>query len=348
MTMRLSFDDLSQLLRRVFQSHGASAEVAKILSENCAACERDGEYSHGLFRIPGYLSSLDCGWVDGAAEPLVEQVGASFLRVDAANGFAQPALAAALGKAMDIAAVNGVAVVAIRDSHHFSALSQDIEPIAEAGLVALTMVTGQACVAAPGGRRPVYGTNPIAFATPVAGGSPLVFDFATSAMANGNVRLAARAGDPVPAGTGIDADGRLTGSPRAILEGGALLPFGGHKGAALSLMVEVLASAVTGGLFSSEVDLSRHPGAETPRTGQLAILINPSIGRTQDFASRIASLIATVRASGDVRLPSDRRYKHRAQSMADGILLEDDSFAELNGFIGDVPPRAARRPDDPA
>ncbi len=213
----------------------------------------------------------------------------------------------------------GVAVLAMRGSHHFSALWPDLEPLADRGLVSLTTVAGQACVVPPGGRVPVFGTNPFGFATPVAGSSPLVFDFATSTMSNGDTRIAAREGRKVPQGTGIDRDGQPTTDPNAILDGGALLPFGGHKGLAMTLMVELLAAALTGGSFSSEVDYSTHPGAETPRTGQLLIAIDPSRGATRVYADRARDLIDAVRRSGASRLPSDRRYAARAQALEAGI-----------------------------
>ncbi|WP_342635272.1 Ldh family oxidoreductase [Rhizobium chutanense] len=327
--MRISFQALEQLLAAIFVRHGVSEANATILAGNCAGCERDGSLSHGLFRIPGYISSLKSGWVDGKAVPDIEDVGAAFMRVDARNGFAQPALAAAMPHLVDKVVASGVAVVAIRDSHHFSALWPDLEPLARSGFVALSMVSGLACVAPPGGRSAVFGTNPIAFATPVAGAHPMIYDFATSAMSNGDLWLAARAGHDVPLGTGVNASGELTGDPKAILAGGALLPFGGHKGAALSLMVEVLASALTGGQFSSEVDFSNHPGAETPKTGQIVIVIDPIRGGNKLFAERVAKLMGSVRDAGQPRLPSDRRYRTREASERDGISLETDTCEYL-------------------
>ena len=149
----------------------------------------------------------------------------------------------------------------------------------------------------------------------------MIFDFATSAMSNGDLRLAARAGHSVPPGTGIVRSGALSDDPKQILDGGALLPFGGHKGAAISLMVEILASALTGGQFSSEVDFSAHPGAETPRTGQVIIVIDPARGNNAVFSERVRNLIDSVRDAGQARLPSDRRYRTRESSEREGISL---------------------------
>jgi delta1-piperideine-2-carboxylate reductase len=297
--------------------------VAAILARNCATCERDGSYSHGVFRIPGYRASIRSGWVDPDAEPVIARAGASLLRVDAANGFAQPALARAESRIRAIVAETGVAVAAFRNSHHFSALWPDLEPFAEAGLVALTMVTGGPAVTPPGATGRLFGTNPIAFATPVAGARPLVMDFATSSMSQGDLRLARDAGRRVPPGTGLGRGGRDTDDPEEILSEGGILPFGGHKGTALSLMVEIFASALTGGSFSHEVDWSAHPGAETPCTGQLLIVIDPTRGDNEAFTARVAALVSLLRRSGLDRLPADRRYRHRDAAAVKGIPVTD-------------------------
>ncbi len=232
------------------------------------------------------MSRPASGWVDGQAVPVVEDVAAAFVRVDAGNGFAQPALAAARELLVSKARSAGIAVLAIRNSHHFAALWPDVEPFAEEGLVALSVVNSMTCVVPHGADRPLFGTNPIAFAAPQAQGQPIVFDLATSAIAHGDVQIAARKGERLPPGIGVDSLGQPTQDPRAILEGGALLPFGGHKGSALSMMVELLAAALTGGNFSFEFDWSGHPGAKTPWTGQLLIVIDPSKAAGQSFAER--------------------------------------------------------------
>ncbi|WP_248803468.1 Ldh family oxidoreductase [Pseudomonas sp. MWU13-2100] len=325
----ISYDDLVALLAQVFRRHGTSAEVARVLAENCAGAERDGAHSHGIFRIPGYVSTLASGWVDGKAIPLVEDVASGFVRVDAANGFAQPALAAARGLLLEKARNAGIAVLAIRNSHHFAALWPDVEPFAYQGLVALSVVNSMTCVVPHGAERPLFGTNPIAFAAPRAGGDPIVFDLATSAMAHGDVQIAAREGRSLPPGIGVDRDGQPTCDPKAILDGGALLPFGGHKGSALSMMVELLAAALTGGNFSFEFDWSKHPGAKTPWTGQLIIVIDPAKAAGQDFAERARTLVSQMQGVGLQRLPGDRRHQQRAESLRDGIVLAEGDLQQL-------------------
>ncbi|MNF67701.1 (2R)-3-sulfolactate dehydrogenase (NADP(+)) [compost metagenome] len=330
----VSFADLNQMLQRIFERHGTSAEVARVLAHNCASAQRDGSHSHGVFRIPGYLSSLASGWVDGRAVPQVEDVASGFVRVDAGNGFAQPALAAARGLLIEKARSAGIAVLAIRNSHHFAALWPDVEPFADEGLVALSVVNSMTCVVPHGAQRPLFGTNPIAFAAPRAGGDPIVFDLATSAIAHGDVQIAARKGQLLPEGMGVDSLGKPTRDPQAILAGGALLPFGGHKGSALSMMVELLAAALTGGNFSFEFDWSKHPGAQTPWTGQLIIVIDPSKAAGANFASRSEELVRQMRAVGLQRMPGDRRYQERAKSLAEGIALPASELARLRELAG--------------
>ena len=330
----ISFADLTLLLQQIFERHGTSSDVAKVLAYNCASAQRDGSHSHGVFRIAGYLSSLASGWVNGQAVPKVEDAASGFVRVDAGGGFAQPALAAARSLLIEKARSAGIAVLAIRNSHHFAALWPDVEPFADEGLVALSVVNSMTCVVPHGAQRPLFGTNPIAFAAPRAGGEPIVFDLATSAIAHGDVQIAARKGELLPEGMGVDSQGQPTRDPKAILGGGALLPFGGHKGSALSMMVELLAAALTGGNFSFEFDWSKHPGAQTPWTGQLIIVIDPSKAGGAGFASRSEELVRHMREVGLQRMPGDRRFQERAISLAQGIALPAAELARLRELAG--------------
>ncbi|MGH8416472.1 MAG: Ldh family oxidoreductase [Pseudomonas sp.] len=331
-TQAISFSDLTELLRQIFLRHGTSAEVAAVLAENCASAERDGSHSHGIFRIKGYLSSLAAGWVDGQAVPEVEDVGTGFVRVDAAGGFAQPAMQAAKTLLIEKARTAGIAILAIRNSHHFAALWPDVEPFAQDGLVALSVVNSMTCVVPHDAQKPLFGTNPIAFAAPRADGQPIVFDMATSAIAHGDVQIAARAGRTLPPGMGVNSAGQPTEDPKAILDGGALLPFGGYKGSALSMMVELLSAALTGGNFSFEFDMSSKPGAQTPWTGQTIIVIDPDKGSGQVFAQRSEELVRQMHGVGQQRMPGDRRYQQRKKSLSEGIVLSTIDLAWLQGL----------------
>ncbi|MDD0977151.1 Ldh family oxidoreductase [Pseudomonas fontis] len=330
----LPFADLEVLLQQIFERHGTSAEVARSLAYNCASAQRDGAHSHGVFRMPAYVSTLNSGWVDGKAQPQVEDVASGYVRVDAQGGFAQPALAAARELLVSKARSAGIAVLAIHNSHHFAALWPDVEPFAEEGLVALSVVNSMTCVVPHGAQQPLFGTNPIAFAAPCAGNDPIVFDMATSAIAHGDVQIAARKGELLPEGMGVDSAGEPTCDPKAILAGGALLPFGGHKGSALSMMVELLAAALTGGNFSFEFDWSQHPGAKTPWTGQLIIVIDPAKSVGNRFAERSRELVRQMQAVGLQRMPGERRFRERELSAREGVMVTAEEWAGLQALAG--------------
>jgi delta1-piperideine-2-carboxylate reductase len=330
--VRISCDDLAVLLAAIFRKHGCNDEVATILAANMAGAERDGAHSHGIFRVNGNLGSLDSGWVDGKAVPVLDDVAPGMLRGDGRNGFSLPLLEAARAPLMAKAKTNGIAVLTVRNAHHFSAVWPDIEPFAREGFVALAMVNSMASVVPHGGHRKLYGTNPMGFAAPRARGEPLVFDQASSGWSNGDVQIARREGRMLPEGIGVDRDGKPTTDPEAVLEGGALLPFGGHKGSSIAMLMEIMGAALAGGDYSFEIDWSGHPGAATPHGGQTYILIDPSRGQVRTFTERMERLITAIHDAGQDRLPGDRRYANRRESMLHGIVIPASELERLRAL----------------
>ncbi|RMC29811.1 Ldh family oxidoreductase [Paracoccus alkanivorans] len=326
---RITECDLAFLLARIFRRNGCSERTATVLAANCASAEAAGSLSHGIFRIDGYVSTLRSGWVDGAAEPQIEAPAPGYLRVDARNGFAQPAFLQAREDFVARIRANGIAFMAIKDSHHFGALWPDVTPFAEEGLIALSLVNSFACSIPAGAEKPLFGTNPIAFAAPIEGSAPLVFDFATTSMANGDVQIAARAGRMLPPGMGVDSNGTPTCNPKEILDGGSLVPFGGHKGSAISMMIELMVAGLTGGQFSFEVDWSAHPGAQTPRTGQIFIGIDPEFSGGAGFVEKAGEFISRLSDAGLTTYPGYRRWKGRGTQDI-GISTED--YRRLNEY----------------
>ena len=332
MATRHGFVEVVSLVTEVFEALGFSGHDAQLLATNCVTAEADGSTSHGLFRIPHYVATIKSGYASATADPIVEDIAPGVLRVDADNGFALLAVRKAASRLADKARTNGVAVMQVRNSHHLGALYLDIESFAREGFIALAVVSSGALVAPPGGRHAVYGTNPMAFATPRQSGGPVFFDQSSSAMAYGEVEMAARDGRMLPDDAGIDVHGNPTGDPNAIINGGALSTFGGHKGASVAFLIEVLCSGLVGADFSFEV--SREPGAKTSRTGETIIIVDPSIGRSEKtlFASRIEGLIAALKDAGQHRVPGERRLLAREQSQSTGIEIESTFWSDLNSL----------------
>lgn len=268
MPQTVSVGDLTDLVVGVFRRHGVSDENAGPVAETVVAAERDGALSHGLLRLPGYVSTLQSGWVDGRAVPIVIDAAPELVVTEAASGFAQPALRASAPLLRKKARRQGIAAVAIRNSHHFAALWRDIEPFAAEGFIALAMVNGRQRMAVWGGTRKLFGTSPMAFACPRPGTLPMVWDQASSVMAQGEILLAAHRGEILPEGVGLDADGRPTADPHAVLDGGSILPFAGHKGSSIAFMIEIFAGALAGGPFGFEDRSREYPGRRPRRRGR--------------------------------------------------------------------------------
>ncbi len=330
--LRVPRAELAALLRAIFLKHNCSDSVATILADNMALAEGDGAHSHGIFRVQGNLGSLDSGWVDGRAVPAIADVAPGVLRGNGNNGFSLPLLAAAGDALMQKARTNGIAMLTIRNAHHFSAVWPDIEPFARAGFIALATINSMASVVPHGGHSKLYGTNPMGFAAPRDGTDPLVFDQASSGWSNGDVQIARREGRQLPPGIGVDRDGKPTTDPNVVLDGGALLPFGGHKGSSIAMMMEIMGAALASGDYSFEIDWSAYPGAATPHGGQTYILIDPGRGQTRGFTARIETLVAAIHDAGQDRLPGDRRYANRRASERLGILLTEKQLADLKAL----------------
>ena len=219
-TVSLTLDEIAALTTRALARNGCDHANTQALVRTVVAAERDGSHSHGLFRVPGYIASLRSGKVDGNASPEIRLTTPAIIAVDGRNGFAPLALERGIGALADAARCLGVAVMRLVRSYHFAALWPEVEQLTERGLAGLACVNYLPAVAPYGGREPIFGTNPIAFAWPRPGKPPVVVDMATSAMAQGEIQIAARERRFVPLGTGLDCDGRPSTDPSEILRGG--------------------------------------------------------------------------------------------------------------------------------
>ena len=249
---RLTLTEAHELAAAILRHAGFSEAFAQAIAATVTAGERDGCTSHGLWRLLGIVHTLKAGKAVADAEPEVIDQAPSLVRVDAHGGFSQLAFAAGLPLLADKARRNGIAALAINRCVHFSALWAEMEALTELGLVALACNPTQAYVAPAGGSRPLFGTNPVAFGWPRAGGQPFVFDFATSAIARGEIELHRRSGEPLPPGWGVDRHGQPSSEAAEVLDHGAMLTFGGPKGSALSAMIELIAGPLIGDLTSLE------------------------------------------------------------------------------------------------
>ncbi|MDQ0511734.1 Ldh family oxidoreductase [Ancylobacter amanitiformis] len=316
----LTLDEIETFARDALTDCGASAPVAASVSRSVRRAEADGIGSVGLGYLGTYLAHLKSGKVDGRAEPRVNRARAGAVLADARHGFAHPAFDLARPVLVEAAQDAGTATLAIRRSYSIGVVGHPVEDLAEAGLIALAFTNSPPNIAPWGGRKPLFGTNPLAFAAPRRAGPPIVIDLATSQVTKVSLVAAAKAGTPLPEGWALDAEGQPTTDPAAALSG-SMAPFGGAKGAAVALIVEILAAGLTGANFSKDASAYARTDGPPPGVGQCIVAFDPS-AFADGFAERIEDLIGAIHAQEGARLPGARRLAAREASQTRGVEVD--------------------------
>ena len=310
-TISLTLDEIFDLSKKTLLANGCDAETASILSDLIMKAERDGSLSHGLFRLPAYVSGLKSGKINGKGKPEVKIISPSVIRVLGNGCLAPVVLNKGVPELIKAAKENGIAVLAITNSHHMAAMWPETEMIAEQGLVAFACTSYKPMVAPAGAKKALFGTNPISFAWPRPGKTPVVYDMATASMAMGEVQVAKREGHKVPLGTGLNKEGKETTDPGEIADGGVLLPFGGYKGSGIAMMVELLAGALVGDNFSYETAAKDNKDGGPPSGGEFILAISPDKLSGNDWNKHSNEFFEKMKSMEGVRLPGERRHKNR-------------------------------------
>jgi (2R)-3-sulfolactate dehydrogenase (NADP+) len=328
----LSITHLTKLATDALLRAGASAEMAAATAAALVAAEAQGLASHGLSRVAQYAGHLRCSRVNGDAAPRVQQTRPAALLVDADEGLAFPACALAVREAVRSARECGMAFAGVTRSHHFGAAAYHLEPVAAAGMIGLAFGNSPAAMPAWGGKRALFGTNPIAAVFPRRGQPPLTIDLSLSEVARGKLMVAAKEGKQIPLGWALDKDGNPTTDPKAGLEG-MMVPAGGVKGAMLALIVELLCCALTGASFGFEADSFFTEEGNRPRIGQAFMVIDPAaLAGTEVFNERIETLVSAMLADPEVRLPGQRRIALAHAAQADGIDISAALLGQLEAL----------------
>jgi len=331
---RIAIAELEQLMHAALLASGAAQPMAAATARALARAEQEGLASHGASRIPQYCGHLRNGRATGSAIPAVSRDSRAACVVDARGGLAFHACELAGTEAIRRAREFGVAFVAVANSNHFGVAAHHVEPLAAAGIVGLAMGNSPAAMPAWGGKRALFGTNPIAAAFPRRGAPPLTIDLSLSAVARGRIMVAAKKGEPIPEGWALDANGRPTTDAKAALEG-SMLPAGGVKGAMLALIVELLVCAFSGSAFGFESDSFFVEEGRPTRIGQALLAIDPgALAGEQVYLERVETLIAAMAADPGVRLPGDRRRGNAERAARDGVDVPADLLARIRALAG--------------
>ena len=319
--MLLSFADARQLAIDVLTSHGMPPDHAGIVADHLVDAAGAGHAFAGLPRVLALVEHLSDH--PAGREITVTDLGDSSAMIDGAgnNGYVTSLIG--IDKAIDFARRSGVGVVGIRNTWFSGRLAYYVERAARAGFIAFHTASTQARVAPSGGIDRIFGTNPVAFAFP-CDPEPLVIDFGTGMTTWGNVLLRRKLQQPLDPGSAVDAQGHPTTDPSMALEG-AFLPWGGHRGYGLALVVQVLAILAGGKMVAQEVTDS----------GFFFLVIDPALlGAPDDFRRQVGELVAHIEASRPapgterVRVPGRGSLAKRAKAEASGQIEVDDAVYE--------------------
>ena len=321
-TEAISAEDLKRIGQEILIAHGASAGNAATQVRILVEGDLRGQPSHGIQRLPVLVGRIRSGVLDPTATPVVTNSAASVLVVDGAQGFGPVAGLAAVDALIDRAESTGVATALIHDANHLGMLAPYVERLTEAGLVGIAMTTSEALVHPWGGTKPRVGTNPLAIGVPTGPSSPpVVLDMSTGAVAAGKILNHAARGLPIPLGWAVDATGEPT-TDAAAARGGALSPFGGPKGYALGVTLEVLVASLTGTALGTNVRGTLD--VEYPST-KGDVLIGFSMqhlpGRFEEISAYLDDVRSTPTKAGGppVVLPGDRARATREARLRDGV-----------------------------
>jgi (2R)-3-sulfolactate dehydrogenase (NADP+) len=323
----ISLDRISRTTRAALIGHGAAEWIADEVTCAVVEAEATGNRICGLYYLESYCQQLRSGRVDGRVDPVVTHPRPGFVRVDGRMGFAQPAFARGLPEALEAARVNGTAALAVGHTHTCTSLGFFTGKIARAGMIGLGMTNASPIVAPPGGKRRVIGTNPIAFSVPDGqGGVAMQFDQSTTTVALGKITMARAAGQTIPEGWALDADGNPTTDPQAALAG-SLVSMGGYKGWGFGLMAELLVAGMAGGVLSRDVRPLKAPEGPPHDLGQFYLLVDP--GASPDFFDRLASVAEAVAQDEGGRMPGQNRR------FADPVAVPDALWDLVETLAGD-------------
>jgi (2R)-3-sulfolactate dehydrogenase (NADP+) len=329
----LTLDEIEDLAQRALVAAGTSETNARSLARATAETEADGVASHGLAYIPIYCEHARCGKVDGRAQPVPSRPAPAVIAIDAATGFAHPAIDLGFEALIPTARELGVAVLAVRNSYNCGVLGYHTHRLAKEGLLAIGFTNAPASIAPAGGRRPVVGTNPFSLAAPDGkGGAVVLIDQSASVIAKSEIMKRAREGLPIPPEWALDADGSPTTDPEIALKG-SMAPSGGYKGVGVALMVEIMAAAMTGATLG--VNASQFSGTKggPPKTGQFFLAIDPGATSGGMFAERLSALVAEMRDQPGARVPGDGRMAARRRAERKGVTVNLATLERVRGWL---------------
>lgn len=327
--VRVNARDLARFAAELFKRGGLSDEDARVVAEDLVEANLRGVDSHGVSRIPAYLERIRRGLLNPRPQIKVKRITPAASLVDGDDGMGFLAAHRAMDEAVELAKTSGIGLVGVHRSSHFGMAALYVRQALTAGYISLVFTNASPAIPVWGGRTAFLGTSPLAAGVPAGKEQPFVMDMAMAVIARGKIRLAAMHGEPIPPGLALDKDGNPTTDPRKAFEG-VCLPFGGHKGAALAMLMDLLAGVFTGANFGGEVKNFHSDHSAPQNVGHLMIAMRPDLFMTRErFEDRMDTFVSRVksqpRAQGFEEIlmpgePEDRKAEERRRT---GIPLSE-------------------------
>jgi LDH2 family malate/lactate/ureidoglycolate dehydrogenase len=326
---------LTVFVTRVFEKAGLPQADAAIVAKGLVKADLRGVGSHGVSRVPMYLERLRKGVVNPRPRMTVRRVAGAVALLDGDDGMGFIAGRRGMQEAIQLAAESGIGMVGVRRSTHYGMAALYVLQAIEAGYIALALTNSSPAIPAWGGRTTFLGAAPLAAGVPGGSAQPYVLDMAMTVIARGKIRLAAVHDTPIPEGLALDNEGRPTTDAKKAFEG-VCLPFGGVKGAALSMLMDLLAGLYTGANYGGEVKSLYFDHSAPQNVGHLFIAMKSDLfishrefeQRADIFVERVKNL---PRAAGvdEIMIPGEPEERVEQKRRRTGIPLTEKVSSEL-------------------
>lgn len=328
--MKIMKDNEMALVKEILAKLGASKEDQELVAEATLDADLKGFTSHGLGRFPQYLTSIKANTINLKNNITIEKETPAMALINGNCGFGQAVSYKAMQIAIKKAKEVGIACVGVHNSNHFGVTGFYSDLALRENCIGIVIANTDPAIAPLGGKEALIGTNPIALGIP--SDSYITVDMATSITARGKIIESKRKGLDLPDGWALDKDGNPTNDPEAALEG-SILPFGGFKGYALSLLIEILTGPLVQAGYGRGVTGTASPDKDCTK-GDLYIVIDPSkFGDFDEFKANTEDFISQVRETGEsVAIPGDLEVKRIAEAEANGVAIDENLYNQLKGI----------------
>jgi ureidoglycolate dehydrogenase (NAD+) len=340
---RVTPQELTRFCLEAMRLSGLNAEDARLTAEVLVTTDTLGTFTHGTRQLRGLLKNVRSGRIRADAHETVAAQGPAWALVDAHDAMPPAVSYRSMELAMHKAKASGIGFVGVKQSSHYGAAGFYANLAARQDMFGMSMCNVDPCMAVPGAKGRVLGTNPIAYAAPAGTEKPVFLDIATSAVAATNIYAAKTLGQPIPETWLVDEEGLPTRDYSQFPEKTVQVPMAGHKGYGLAVMVEILTAVLTGAGILSEVS-SWVLDLPTP-TNEGHAFIAIDIGQIMpigQFKTRMDHMIQEIKSAPlakdaeRIYLPGEIELERQEQALANGILLPPDVVASLRGTAEDV------------